>query len=287
VKRIAVIGATGTVGRAVTSALLAGGDCDIVAVSRTVQPSSVPTGVQAVQADVMVPSTLDAPLSNVDAVFLVWTAPADGAPAAIERIARHVNRLVLLSAPYKTPHPFFQQPNPMAALQARIEALIQAAGLDWTILRPGMFAANAIGWWAPQIRAGNVVRWPYAAAATAPIDERDIAAVAARVLLDDGYGGGDYVLTGPESLTQAEQVAIIGDVTGHSLVFEEMSPAEARLELPFPRAALDMLLDAWAAAVGLPAFMTNHVAEITGQQPRSFREWAADHAELLRESAAR
>jgi dihydrofolate reductase len=41
-----------------------------------------------------------------------------------------------------------------------------------------MFAANALRGWAPQIRVGDVVRWPYLAAPTAPIDERDIAAVA-------------------------------------------------------------------------------------------------------------
>src|SRR5689334_2265985 len=157
--------------------------------SRTAQ------GAHAVQADLTVPSTLDAALRGVDAVFLVWTAPADAAPAAIERIARSVGRLVLLSAPHKTAHPFFQQSNPMAVLMARVEALIEASTLQWTILRPGMFAANSIAWWAPQIRAGNVVRWPYAQAATAPIDERDIAAVAARVLVDEGHRRGDYVLT--------------------------------------------------------------------------------------------
>ena len=55
-----------------------------------------------------------------------------------------------------------------------------------------------------------MVRWPYGAAETAPIDERDIAAVAAPALCEDGHAGGDYVLTGPESLSQAEQVSIIG-----------------------------------------------------------------------------
>jgi uncharacterized protein YbjT (DUF2867 family) len=282
VRRIAVIGATGTVGRAVASELLAGGACDVVAVSRTAQASSVPAGARAVQADLTDASTLDGALRGVDAVFLVWTAPADAAPAAIERIARYANRLVLLSAPYKTPHPFFQQTNPMASLLARVEALIEASTLQWTILRPGMFAANSVSWWAPQIRSRNVVRWPYGQAATAPIDERDIAAVAARVLQGDGHGGGDYVLTGPESLTQAEQVAIIGEAIGHSVVLEEISPAEARSELPFPSVALDMLLKAWSAAVGIPAFMTATVAEITGRQPRTFREWAADHADAFR-----
>src|SRR6266566_3615918 len=60
--------------------------------------------------------------------------------------------------------------------------LIETSGLEWTFLRPGMFAANALSWWAPQIRVGDVVRWPYLATPTAPIDERDIAAVAVRAL---------------------------------------------------------------------------------------------------------
>jgi len=43
-------------------------------------------------------------------------------------------------------------------------------------------------WWAAQIRAGgDVVRWPYAATPTAPIHERDIAAVAVRALREDGH----------------------------------------------------------------------------------------------------
>lgn len=58
------------------------------------------------------------------------------------------------------------------------------------------------------MRAGGVVRWPYGAAETAPVDDRDVAAVVARTLDQDGHAGGDYVLTGPESLSQAEQVGI-------------------------------------------------------------------------------
>jgi uncharacterized protein YbjT (DUF2867 family) len=56
------------------------------------------------------------------------------------------------------------------------------------------------------------VRWPYAEAPTAPIHERDIAAVAARILCEEGHGGKDYVLTGPQSLSQFDQVSIIGEV---------------------------------------------------------------------------
>ena len=65
--------------------------------------------------------------------------------------------------------------------------------------------------------------------ATAPIDERDIAAVAVRALCEDGHAGAEYVLTGPQSLSQFEQVSTIGRVIGHSLRIQEISPDEARL----------------------------------------------------------
>ena len=246
--------------------------------TRDPQSAALHRDVEVVAGDLTDPGSLDRSVDGADAVFLVWTAPAAAAPQAIERIARNTKRIVYLSAPHRTPHPFFQQPNAMADMHADIERLIEASGLKWTFVRPGMFAANALMWWAPQIRAGDVVRWPYADAATAPVHERDIAAVIVRTLLDDAHIGGDYVLTGPESLTQREQVDILGEVLERSLRFEEMSPEEARREFAAPLAVVNMLLNAWSAAVGLPAYITSTVADITGRPPRTFRQWAGDHA---------
>ncbi len=171
---------------------------------------------------------------------------------ALERNAKYARRIVLLSAPIKTAHPLFQQTNPLKALFEQIERLIETLGLGWTFLRPGMFAANALSWWAPQIRASDVVRWPYLAAPTAPVDERDIAAIAVRALCEDGHAGAEYVVTGPQSLSQFEQVSTIGPVIGRSLRIEEISPDEARRELLRigPLVAVNMLLSAWAAAIG-------------------------------------
>jgi uncharacterized protein YbjT (DUF2867 family) len=98
-------------------------------------------------------------------------------------------------------------------------------------------------------------------------------------LLDTRHNGADYVLTGPESLTQREQVEIIGDVIGRSLRLEEISAEEARQELGFPLAAVNMLLNAWAAAIGQPALVTSAVADITGNPARSFRNWVNDHVD--------
>jgi uncharacterized protein YbjT (DUF2867 family) len=216
----------------------------------------------------------------VGAVFLVWAAPPATAAAVIDRLTTSTRRVVFLSAPHRTPHPFFQQPNPMAVLYAEIERRIAASGLEWTIVRPGMFSSNAVAWWAAAIRGEGVVRWPYGAAETAPVDERDVAAVAARTLYEDGHDGGDYVLTGPESLSQEAQVRVIGEVVGRSIGFEEVSPEEFRrgTEGSWPRPAVEMLLAAWAATMGTPAFLTSTVFDILGTPPRSFREWVVDHA---------
>jgi uncharacterized protein YbjT (DUF2867 family) len=147
-----------------------------------------------------------------------------------------------------------------------------------------MLASNAFGWWAPQIRSGDVVRWPCLAAPTAPIDERDVASVAVRALLEDGHAGAEYVLTGPQSLTQLEQVSTIGRAIDRALCIEEMSPEEARREwaATWPAPVVEMLLKSWEAAIGQPAHVTNSVAELTGTPARTFHDWAADHAQVFR-----
>jgi uncharacterized protein YbjT (DUF2867 family) len=281
--RILITGATGNVGGQVLTQLAAAGT-QVRALARNPDAARLPPQVQVVRGDLTIPETLDACLDGIDTVFLVWTAPPAAVAPALERIAKHARRIVFLSAPLKTPHPLFQQPNPSRALGERIERLIETSGMQWTFLRPGMFAGNALGWWAPQIRAGDTVRWPHLAAPTAPIDERNIAAVAVRALCEDGHAGAEYVMTGPQSLSQFDQVSTIGRVIGRSLRIEEMPPDEARREgLPaIPASVVNILLDAWAAAIGQPAFVTSTVEQLTGTPARTFLDWATDHAAEFR-----
>lgn len=276
---ILITGATGNIGSHVLAQLLAKG-FPVRALVRNPQTATLPPQVEIAPGDLTRPETLDRCLDGVDTVFLVWVAPAEAAAPALERIAKHAHRIVLLSAPLKTAHPLFQQPNPSRDRAELVERLIEASGLQWTFLRPGMFASNAVGWWVPQIRAGDIVRWPYLQVPTAPIDPRDIAAVAVRTLGEDSHSGAEYVLTGPESLTHFEQIATIGSVLGRSLRIEEVSPEQWLRELPefLPPFVAKYLLDAWAAAAGQPAFITPTVAQLTGSRARTFREWTTDHA---------
>jgi uncharacterized protein YbjT (DUF2867 family) len=278
--RILVIGGTGNVGRHVVHQLAATG-ARFRAMTRNPDAAGLPPQVDLVRGDLTVPETLDRCLQDIDTVFLVWVASPAAVADALDRIGKHARRIVFLTAPLKTPHPFFQQPNPSRDMTERIERLIETSGMEWTFLRAGIFAGNARHFWGPRIRAGDVVRWPYLNAPTAPTDERDLAAIAVRALCEEGHAGAEYVVTGPQSLTQAEQVHTIGRAIGRSLRVEEISPDEARSEL-LPvlgsSTVVNMLLNAWAAAIGQPAFVTSTFAELTGAPPRTFLEWAADHA---------
>ncbi len=280
---VLVTGATGRIGRGVIDQLLSAGVPVRALTRRATAAATLPAEVEVVTGDLTVPASLDGALRGTSAVFLLWTAPPTTAAAVVERLAAHTRRVVLLSSPHRTPHPLFSQPNPMAVLHAEIERLIAATGIESTIIRPGMFASNSVAWWAAAIRAGDVVRWPYGAAETAPVDDRDIAAVAARTLYQDGHAGGDYVLTGPESLSQAAQVEIIGKVLGRPTGFKELSPDEFRSEMDgkAPRPAVDMLLTAWGATIGTPAYLGSAVADILGVPPRSFPQWVTDHADAF------
>jgi uncharacterized protein YbjT (DUF2867 family) len=163
--RILIVGATDNVGRQVLSQLMVRG-AHVRVLARHPDATGLPPQVEVARGDLAIPESLDRCLDGIDTVFLVWVAPSASVGPALERIAKHAKRIAFLSAPLKTAHPFFQQPNPSRALAEQIERLIEASGLQWTFLRPGMFAANALRWRGPQIRARSVVRWPYLAVPT-------------------------------------------------------------------------------------------------------------------------
>jgi uncharacterized protein YbjT (DUF2867 family) len=274
--RILIIGATGNIGRQVV-AQLTETRAQLRALVRNPDRANLPPQVEVMQGDLASPETLDACLAGIDTVFLVWTAPAHSVADAIARIAKYARRIVFLSAPLKTQHPFFQQPNSSRVLAEHVERTIESSGLEWTHLRPGIFALNSRHFWGPQIKRGDLVHWPHLAAPTAPIDERDIAAVAVRTLIEEGHAGMDNVMTGPQSLSQREQISTIGSVIGRPLRVVELSPEEVRREglAEMPEPVVAKLMDAWAAAVGQPAFVTSTVEEMTGRPARTFEEWVA------------
>lgn len=256
---ILVTGATGNVGRHVVEQLCAA-DVPVRALTRNVT-AAFPSGVEVAHGDLRDP--LD--VRGVDAVFLMWPLHAgDALPAVLETIgSRHV--VFLGSGGVRD--------LPMAA-----QADLVAQCPQWTMIRPSTFAVNAL-WWAKQVRAGDDVRGAHGDLAMAMLHEADIAAVAVRSLLD-GRVGEAYDLTGPEALTQAEQVRIIGEVLGRPLRWVELPRVRARTQLVadgLPESFVDVLLDVYAVMPRRPT-VTTTVADVTGRPARTFAEWVADHA---------
>jgi uncharacterized protein YbjT (DUF2867 family) len=277
---ILVTGATGTVGRQVVTQLSERG-APVRAVTRDPRSAGLPADVEAVRADLADPDSLEPHLAAVDSAFLVWPFTAPGLAAGpgarlVEVLGRHVSRIVYLSAEAAAGRP--------DSFWATMELLIESSGARWTFLRPTGFAANTL-MWAEQIRGHGAVRWPYGAAARSLIHERDIAAVAVAALTDERHDGQKYLLTGPEVITQAEQVGVIGDVIGRAVRWEELAPEAARQQLLAAwgdPGFVDSALASWAGLVNHPEPVTGTVGEITGAPARTFRQWAGDHVSDFR-----
>lgn len=271
---IFVIGATGKVGRHVVSGLLDRGT-GVRALARDPAATALPEGAEVVAGDLTDLDRLQEQVDDADAVFLVWPFVSDeGAAATVNAIAHHTRRIVYLSAQAADEKP--------DSFWAVLERLIERSGVDWTFLRPTGFAANTL-MWADQIRQGDVVRWVSGQAARSLIDERDIAAVAVRALTEDRHRGARYVLSGPETVTQLEQVQAIGEAIGRPLRWEELSGEDVREQIADLLGKIpDSALDTWAAFVDTPERVTTTVQDITGTRARSFSEWALDHAEQFR-----
>jgi len=271
---ILVTGATGTVGRQTVSQLVDAG-AEVRALTRHPDAARLAGDVDVVGGDLSDPSTLVPALNGLEAVFLVWPfTTVESAPAVLDTVERRTRRLVYLSSAGG------QQPDPVGLFHADMEQLIEQSKLEWTFLRPSGFASNTL-MWAGQIRGDGVVRWPYGAAARSLIHESDIAAVAVSALTGEGHIGAKYVVTGPELLTQADQVRRIGEAIGRPARWEDVPPEAVRdgLAAAFGDASFaDHALDTWARFVEEPELVTSTVERVTGTPARTFREWASDHA---------
>ena len=274
---IVVTGATGNVGRPLVSELAAAGT-RVRAVTRTPDAAGFPDGVEAVY------SAIDA-LPGATAVFLNSRA-LGGELADVVALARRsgVTKLVALSA-INADDDFSRQPSRFRGDRNKeVEQLAVDSGLDWVSLRPAVFASNFVGMWSAQVRAGDVVGGPYAAASAAPIVETDIAAVAAQALLTDELVGQRIPLTGPQAFTNSELVETIGTVLGRPLRYLEVPADVVRqrfiglgLGAEFADAYTAMLAD----ALDKPALVTREVEKITGRPATSFAQWVSDHRDLF------
>ncbi|MEU6424444.1 NAD(P)H-binding protein [Microbispora sp. NPDC046973] len=273
---ILITGATGNVGRHVLDLLVETGHA-VRALTRDPQRAMWPAEVDVVAGDLADAASLGPALDGVDAVFL-FAVPGSGPGFVTAARQAGVRKVVLLSSGAVDDDAEVQD-GPIASYHAEIEQALRASDLEWTFLRPDVFAANTL-MWTGQTKSGDVVRGAYAEAAAAPVHEIDIAAVAVAALTQDGHAGRVYELSGPESLTHAEQAQIIGEVLGRPIRFADLPPESVRQAMGahVPAPVLDGIFKVWSASVGRTAPTTTDVEDVTGHPARSYRQWVIDHA---------
>jgi uncharacterized protein YbjT (DUF2867 family) len=279
---ILITGATGNVGSQVIAALLPAQAGQIRVLTRN--PDAVfPDGTQTVVAD-LGDSDLAPVLDGVHAVFLLTDglniAAHDHRLVAAARLAS-VERIVKLSV-LAVGH---GAADPITALHRAGEEAIRDSGLGWTFLRPTAFMSNALNW-APMITADQVVHAPFAIGRAAVVDPADIAAVAAACLADDRHDGHVYKLTGPESFSPAEQVAILSHVLDRDLRYAESEPSDMLAQMVsygMPEELAHAVVEQFRSTLEpFNSATTGDITTVTGRPARSFTDWVEAHrTELL------
>jgi uncharacterized protein YbjT (DUF2867 family) len=252
----------------VVDELLALGATDVRALTTNPAKAALPSPVEVVRGYLGRPETLPPALAGVDRMYL---APLVETAAQVCRLAAEAGvRHIVDLAGAKGEH-----------WQA-VEDGVEASGVPWTHLEAGEFMANA-GLWAPQIVAGDVVRDTCGDAVNAPIAMEDIAAVAARILIDGGHHGAAYELTGPEALTRRERVRLIGAALGRELTYVDLPYDEAVAQLRLTMGEFGAwYVDGLAELVRHPQLAVPTVAEITGRPGMTFAQWARRHIAMFR-----
>lgn len=261
---ILVTGATGNVGRLVVDHLLSAGVTGVRALTNKPARAALPSEVEVVEGYLGRPETVPAALEGVDRMYL---APVPETVREVMALTRQagVGRIVDLAGGEGT-------------WWRGVEEAVEESGIAWTHLEPGEFMTNSLVW-AEQIRATGTVRDAYPGAANAPIDLGDIAAVAATVLLDDGHTGRAYELTGPETISRAEMVRLIGVALGRDIPYVELTHEAAVEQLSSSMGEYAAwYVDGLAELARHPQRAVPTVEEITGRPGTRFAEWALAHA---------
>jgi uncharacterized protein YbjT (DUF2867 family) len=284
---ILVTGATGTVGRNVVEQLVARG-ADVRALVRSPDKANFPSGVVAVQGDLLDIDALRGALSGISTLFLLNAVVPDEFTQALItlNLAREagIDRLVYLSVIHSDVYVNV----PHFAGKYGVERMIEAMGFNATILRPAYFMNNDLAI-KNVITSYGVYPMPIGSKGLAMVDARDIGEIAAIELIRRENSATPLPLerinvVGPDTLTAADIAAIWTEVLGRTIAYGGDDTAgferNSRQFMP-PWMAYDMRLMA-------ERFLTDGMAPEAGdvdrlikllRRPlRSYRDFAAEIA---------
>lgn len=231
-------------------------------------------GLEVARFDLNDAASVEAAVRGVDAVYLA--APGDFPPEPGKRLVDAAKRagakkVVLLSA-------MGVDAAPQSPLR-QVELHLEESGLEWTVLRPTWFMQNFSTSHARSIGAGALAE-PAADQKTAFIDARDIAAVAAKALLEGGHAGKTYTLTGPELLSRADVAAALSRELGRPVAYQPLTDEQFRAAMKphLPASYLELLSTLYAGVrQGWTERQTDDVQRVLGRAPIGFAQFVKDH----------
>lgn len=282
---ILIVGATGLVGRAVLSQLVARGVA-VRALVRSPEKTAAVTapGVDVVLGDLAQPASLDTALQGVTRALLLSPHHPRQVElqghfvAAAQRAGPiHIVKLSGLGTALDSPlH--------SGRWHAQTEQAIVDAGLPFTFLHPLFFMQNLLRS-AAEVAAHGVLTAAMQAGRIAMIDARDVAAVAVTALTERGHTGRTYTLTGPEALSFAAVAEALSAAIGTRILYRDLSLADLRsqmVESGLPDWLIDVRMEfAAVLRADYAATVTPTVAAVTGQQPRTLAAFVREHAVLF------
>jgi uncharacterized protein YbjT (DUF2867 family) len=280
-EKFLVTSASGKTSKLVIDLLRAKG-ADVRALVR--DPAKVPgladKGVEVVAGDFDKPDVLAKALDGVTSVFLVTPMHPD-AHGMVERFlavatkSPSAPRIVRLSAIKGTE----QGPTGNSRTHGTADRLIQESGLSFVILRPNYYLQNFFGSAEQMLSMGQF----FAGVGDGKlglIDVRDIADVAAAVLLDHQWDRGIYELTGPASVSFHDVARELGAALGREIKYVPVPPEAVRdsiLKLGWGEWPANVLADySRAYARGWGDCTTTFVEKIAGHRARSVADFAKE-----------
>jgi uncharacterized protein YbjT (DUF2867 family) len=282
---ILLVGATGALGSEVARRLASDG-VRARALVRDLQRAAAlrEAGLEAVAGDLGKPETLPPALQGARVVFLLssddprMAALQGNLVEAAERAG--VSRIVKVSAYVAG----LGGSTSIGRWHAEVERRIEESGLLFTHLRPFYFMQNFLAF-APGIAARRVFHAPMGSARVAMVDLRDVAAVAAKVLTEEGHEGKVYEISGPEALSFGESATRLSAALGRALDYVDVPPEAARgamMASGVPAWYAEALTELYALlAEGCEESVTSVLDEMGVLSPRTFERFAKEHAGLF------
>jgi uncharacterized protein YbjT (DUF2867 family) len=277
---ILITGAAGNIGSAVIGELQARAEPVRAFVRDPARADAVlGDGVERAVGDFADPASIRAALDGVDRVMLCSPNHPEQAKyetnvidAAVDAGVRRVVKIGANGAQIGSPLEFWDA-------HGRIERHLRESGLPSVVLHPSSYTSNLLAA-AESIRHMDRLFAPAGEAKVTLIDPRDVAAVAAVTLVEDGHDGRTYTLTGPEAVTYHEAAVQLSAAIGRQVTYVNVPDAAARdamLQAGLLEWLADQLVILWAQLRrGAASTTTDVVRVLTGREPRAVAEFARD-----------